>query len=68
MRILNSWYWVKATMGEAYVGLGEESKAIQELEEAYTKAPETWMKSSTEEQLNKLRPLLQNSPLGMIKN
>ena len=65
---LNSWYWVKATMGEAYVGLGEESKAIQELEEAYTKAPETWMKSSTEEQLNKLRPLLQNSPLGMIKN
>lgn len=62
-----NWYWILATMGEAYVGLGEEAKAQEILNEAYAKAPESWMKQSTEEQLNKLRPLLANSPLEYIK-
>lgn len=64
---LKSWYWVKATMGEAYLGLGEADQARQVLEEAYAKAPEGWMKSSTEEQLARLRPLLENSPLRFIR-
>lgn len=64
---LKSWYWVKATMGEAYIGIGEGEKGNKELEEAYAKAPETWMKGTTEEQLAKLKPLLDNSPLRFIQ-
>jgi tetratricopeptide (TPR) repeat protein len=64
---LNSWYWVKATMGEAYVGSGDDAKAQEILDEAYAKAPATWMQQSTEEQLGKLRPLLADSPLKNIK-
>jgi tetratricopeptide (TPR) repeat protein len=63
---LQSWYWVKATMGEAYLGMGEEEKAKKELQEAYSKAPEGWMKESTEAQLVKLKPLLSDSPLKFI--
>jgi hypothetical protein len=62
----NNWYWVKATMGEAYVGIGDEEKAQQELKDAYENAPEKWMKQSTEEQLAKLKPLLGDSPLKYI--
>ncbi len=65
---LKSWYWVKATQGEACVGLGDEDNAQKELTEAYEKAPEEWMKGSTEEQLCKLRPLLADSPLKYINN
>jgi tetratricopeptide (TPR) repeat protein len=64
---LKSWYWVKATIGEAYFGMGEDDKAQTELQEAYAKAPEGWMKGSTEEQLNKLKPMLANSPLKFIR-
>jgi hypothetical protein len=64
---LNGRYWVKATMGEAYVGLDEKEKADTILNEAYANAPEPWMKGSTEEQLGKLKPLLDNSPLKFIK-
>ena len=64
---LTSWYWVKATMGEAYVGLEDEAKAQEVLDEAYAKAPATWMKESTETQLGKLRLLLVDSPLKNIR-
>jgi hypothetical protein len=65
---LKNWYWVMATMGEAFVGLSEETSAQKVLEIAYAKVPEDWMKKSTEEQLGKLRPLLENSPLKYIKD
>ncbi len=55
---LKNWYWVKVTIGEAYIGLGDEVAAKQHLEEAYEKVPEEWMKESTEEQMRKLRHLL----------
>ena len=61
-------YWVRATMAEAYVGLGDESNANQILQEAYQFSPEGWMKSSTEEQLTKLRSLLVDSPLKYVKD
>ncbi len=64
----NNWYWVKATMGEAYIGMGKETEAQQTLNEAYEKAPAGWMKGSTEEQLAKLKPLLQSSPLRYLKD
>lgn len=65
---LKSWYWVKATIGEAHVGMGENDKAQTELQEAYGLVPEGWMKGSTEEQLAKLKPMLENSPLKFIQD
>jgi tetratricopeptide (TPR) repeat protein len=65
---LKSWYWVQATIGEAYFGLGNEVEAKKALDKAYEKAPEDWMKVSTEEQLGKLKMLLDNSPLKFVMN
>ncbi|CAN5165236.1 hypothetical protein BH20BAC1_BH20BAC1_02950 [soil metagenome] len=60
-------YWVQATIGEAYVGLENESQAKAALDEAYANASESWMKESTENQLAKLQKFLDNSPLHFIK-
>ena len=60
-------YWVQATMGEAYIGLDDEATAINLLEDAYSKATETWMRSSTETQIEKLKQLLNKSPMDFIK-
>ena len=62
----NSRYWVEATAAEALIGLGEEEKGMNRLEQAYQKAPESWMQESTETQMQKLQPLLQDSPLRFI--
>jgi hypothetical protein len=59
-------YWVMASQGEAYLGLGEDEKAKQLLEQARALASEPWMQDSTEEQLNKLRGLLAANPLQFI--
>jgi len=59
-------YWVLASQGEAYVGMGQEKEAGRILQEAYSLAPETWMKGTTEEQLGKLRGLLASNPLRYI--
>ena len=56
-------YWVRATMAEAYAGLGDETKAEAKLEEANAYAPLPWMKETTEKQLAALRGFLANSPL-----
>jgi tetratricopeptide (TPR) repeat protein len=64
----DSWYWVKATLGEAYAGLGDENKSSEILAEAYAKAPEEWMKQSTEKQLLALKEALKVSPLRFIKD
>ncbi|HSK70829.1 MAG TPA: TRAFs-binding domain-containing protein [Pyrinomonadaceae bacterium] len=60
-------YWVLATMAEAYLGLGDEAKANQILEDANKQVPEIWMKESAREQVDKLKSLLLNSPLENIK-
>lgn len=60
-------YWVRATMAEAYVGLGDEDNARAKLEEAAMFSPQNWMKASTEEQLKKLRSLLTDSPLKYVQ-
>jgi tetratricopeptide (TPR) repeat protein len=60
-------YWVLATMAEAYLGVGEEESARQMLEVASSVASAPWMKESTAEQLNKLRPLLADSPLRYVE-
>jgi len=61
-----TWYWVKASQAEAFIGLNEDDKAQAALNAAYAKAPETWMKSTTEEQITKLKTFLNDSPLKFI--
>jgi hypothetical protein len=60
-------YWVLATKAEALLGLGDPAWEPR-LKAAYAAAPEGWMKSSTEEQVAKLKPLLDDSPLARYLN
>jgi hypothetical protein len=55
-------YWIMATLAEAWSGL-DEQKRERAKQEAYAVAPKSWMKNSTEEQLGRLQPLLEKSPL-----
>ena len=59
-------YWVLASKGEAYFGLGQREQADQTMQEAYALAPEAWMRATTEEQLAKLSGLLAINPLQYI--
>jgi hypothetical protein len=59
-------YWALATAAEAYLGIGDEVGAQQKLAEASAVASAAWMKESTQEQLNKLRSLLKDSPLKSL--
>ena len=52
-------YWVMATMAEAWVGLGEESKAQESLLQAKALGPSVWMVETTERQLVALKKLLE---------
>ncbi len=63
---LKTWYWVKASQAEAFVGLNEDDKAQASLNAAYKNAHAQWMKDSTEEQIIKLKTLLEDSPLKFI--
>ena len=60
-------YWVLATVGEAYLGLGEESKGQAQLAAAYAAAPARWMADSTQKQIADLELLLDKSPLKYVK-
>jgi hypothetical protein len=60
-------YWAAASLAEAYIGSGDETKGQQLLDEIHATVPQGWMKESTEEQMQKLRPLLADSPLKHIK-
>ena len=59
-------YWVLATLAEAQIGLEEEAMGQRRLEEAFAAAPEEWMKQTTQEQVEKLKALLANSPLKKL--
>jgi tetratricopeptide (TPR) repeat protein len=56
-------YWILATMWEAAVGLGDDAAAAKWEEQAKPLAGEGWMLESTRSQLDKLKGLLQSSPL-----
>ena len=60
-------YWVLATMAEAYVGIGDETRAQQKFSEAVAALPKSWMKESTDKQMEALRDLLKNSPLRFVR-
>jgi len=61
-------YWVKATEAEACFGIGDDVQGQQILAEAMSLPVADWMKESTQEQLDKLKPLLADSPLKHLKN
>jgi hypothetical protein len=61
-------YWVLATLAEAYFGLGDDVNGEKRLAEAYAAAPLEWMKKSTQEQIERLKLLLADSPLKKIVN
>src|ERR1051325_3971695 len=61
-------YWVKATEAEACFGIGDDVRGQQILAEAMLLPVAQWMKDSTKEQLDKLKPLLADSPLKHLKN
>jgi hypothetical protein len=58
-------YWIRATMAEAWLGLGDAAKSQESLDSAFALAssPSQWMRNSTSEQLRKLSQLLAASPL-----
>jgi hypothetical protein len=60
-------FWIKATIAEAYAGLGDDAKADESLQEAKEIPVADWMIDSPVEQLKKLRALLAKSPLDLIK-
>lgn len=66
-KFLNNWYWVKATMAEAYAGLGDDQKSTKEFNEASDVVHEQWMTDTTSLQLKKLRELVSDSPLKYLK-
>jgi tetratricopeptide (TPR) repeat protein len=63
---MKDYYWVLATMGEAYRGLEDEAQGEQWLDQAYAMAPEPWMPKSTREQIGKLQALLADSPMKRL--
>jgi hypothetical protein len=60
-------YWVLATMAEAYLGIGDDERAESKLHEAFAVASAQWMRDSTQEQVDKLRRLLADSPLKFVR-
>jgi hypothetical protein len=64
-RKLDDEYWVRATLAEAWLGLGDAQKSQEALDGAAPFA-EAWMRQSTAEQLAKLKPLLDKSPLKAL--
>lgn len=59
-------YWVKATLAEAHLGLGDEAASAAWLAKANEEPVAGWMRQSTAAQLDALRQLLSPSPLEMI--
>ncbi len=58
-------YWIRATIAEAWLGLGDAAKSKESLDAAFAlqPSPSQWMRDSTVDQLQKLQKLLAASPL-----
>ena len=61
-------YWIRATMAEAWLGLGDAAKSKEGLDAAFAlvPAPSQWMRDGTLEQLQKLGQILASSPLKKL--
>jgi hypothetical protein len=59
---LEQQFWLRATMIEALVGIGESARAESQKEQAIKEAPEPWMPGTLQRQLEKLDKLLATAP------
>ncbi len=60
-------YWIKATMAEAYAGLGDDAKAQELMDAAKTlHGVAAWMLQTSGERLAKLKGLLAQTRLGRV--
>jgi tetratricopeptide (TPR) repeat protein len=59
-------YWLRATLAEAYLGIGEHAEADRWQAEAAALGVAAWMVDTTSEQLKKLQALLKDSPLRFM--
>lgn len=57
-------YWIIATLEEAYFGIEDDLKYHEIKEQAKSLAKENWERKTTEDQIEKLRVLLEKSPLN----
>ena len=55
-------FWLRATLVEAYVGIGEREKAAALRSTAIREAPEMWMAGTMNEQIAKLEELINMAP------
>jgi hypothetical protein len=60
-------YWLMATIAEAYFGVGDAAEGQHRLDEALSAAPEAWMGKTTQDQIDKLKQLLADSPLKHLQ-
>src|SRR3974390_1251108 len=56
-------FWIRATMAEAWTGLGDRARSREILDTTRKNAPAQWMVDSAVEQLSKLEKLIVDSPL-----
>lgn len=63
---LEAIFWLRATLVEARIGVGDTESAESLRARAVEDAPEPWMKKSMDSQIAKLQSLLENSPLTLI--
>jgi hypothetical protein len=56
-----------ATVAEAYFGIGDATEGERRLSEALSAAPQKWMGQTTQDQIDKLKRLLANSPLKYLQ-
>jgi hypothetical protein len=59
-------YWLRATLAEAYLGVGEVAEAERWRAEAATLGVAQWMLDSTLEQFGKLTSFMKDSPLRFM--
>jgi tetratricopeptide (TPR) repeat protein len=59
-------YWLRATLAEAYLGIGEAAESERWRVEAAALGVPQWMLKSTTEQLNKLQSFIKDSPLRFM--
>jgi hypothetical protein len=59
-------YWIRASLAEAWVGLGDKKKASQEMSRASSAATAKWMLDTTNDRLKRLDELVADSPLERV--
>lgn len=60
-------YWIKVTMAEAYIGIGDDQKGQDLLAASQAVDVPGWMNTTTTDQIARLRVLLAKSPLKRIQ-